>query len=209
MSEVSVGSDSGLVIVKHTPEFESGKVYTGWLCEKWSEEACKFARKKTAAVGDISSAILRKVVGKAELEETHGGNLLVNEGIARLLALLTAAGGTAYNNANAYIGVGDTATAATATDTELNAANSASNRFYKAMNASYPTAAVSQTQSWQSDFATSEANFAWNEWTVAAGATTASGSGFLVGTTNLNHKIASLGTKASGTWTLTAQITIS
>lgn len=208
MSEVSVGDDYGRIIVRHEPEFESGKVYTGWLCEKWSEDACNFARKKADLVGAVSSTVLRKVVGKPEEEQTEAGNLLVNEGIAQLLTLLVGGGGVNYNNASAYIGVGDTATAATAADTELNATQNASNRFYKAMNATFPSRS-SQTESWQSDFATTEANFAWNEWTIASGATTASGSGFLVGTTNLNHKIASLGTKTSGTWTLTGQITIS
>jgi len=76
------------------------------------------------------------------------------------------------------------------------------------MNATFPSRS-SQTVSWQSDFTSSEANFAWAEWTIAAGATTASGSGFLVGTTNLNRKVSSLGTKVTGTWTLTGQVTIS
>lgn len=156
----------------------------------------------------ITSAELRRLVGDAEEYEEIASNLLLNEGIQRLEDLLIAAGGTAYNNANSYIGVGDTNTAEAATQTELQATQNAANRFYKGMNATFPSRS-SQTVSWQSDFTTSEANFAWAEWTIAAGATTASGSGFLVGTTNLNRKVASLGTKTTGTWTLTGTVTIS
>jgi hypothetical protein len=76
------------------------------------------------------------------------------------------------------------------------------------MNATYPSRS-SQTVSFQSDFTTTEANYVWAEWSIAAGATTASGAGFTTGTTNLNRKVAALGTKASGTWTLTAQVTFS
>lgn len=228
----------------------SWKGEIGWVCEKWSEEAVDFARRKLEREGvmhieghmvlkptgirdriasaiagrdvstvvavpsfipiehGISSAELRRIVGDPEVVEEISGNLLVNEGIQRLEDLLIAAGGTAFNNANAYIGVGDTNTAEAASQTELSATQNAANRFYKAMNATYPSRA-SQTVSWQSDFTSGEANFAWAEWTIAAGATTASGSGFLVGTINLNRKVQSLGTKVTGTWTLTGSVTIS
>lgn len=157
----------------------------------------------------ISSASLREIVGKPDLDIVAvPGNLMLNEGIQRLEDLLIGAGGTTYANANAYIGVGDTNTAEAATQTELQATANASNRFYKAMNATFPSRS-SQTLSFQSDFDSGEANFAWAEWTIAAGATSASGSGFLVGTTNLNRKVQSLGTKATGTWTFTGTITIS
>jgi hypothetical protein len=153
----------------------------------------------------IPSSILRDVLGLDPEEGTDeiDGNLLLNEGIARLLDLLIAAGGVAYNNANAFIGVGASTTAEAATQTDLQ-----TTPFYKAMNATFPSRA-SQTVSWQSDFTSAEANIVWNEWSISAGATTASGSGFTVGTTNLNRKVQSLGTKATGTWTLTGQVTIS
>lgn len=223
---------------------------TSWLCEKWSEEAVDFARRKLSAEGithvrscyvqapvgvfrrgvaralnldaptrarmgymnikdGVSSEVLRRFVCPAEEVVAIEGNLMLNEGIARALSLIIAGGGTAYNNASSFIGVGDTSTAEAATQTELLATAAATNRFYKAMNATYPTAPASQTVDWQSDFASTEANFAWNEWTIAAGATTASGSGFLVGTTNLNRKVASLGTKSTGVWTLTGSVTLS
>jgi hypothetical protein len=161
----------------------------------------------------ISSLALREIVGPPEECAEIQGNLLLNEGIQLVINLTMIASGLVSNqtatnywsNTNSYIGVGDSTTAEAATQTDLSAAT---NHFYKVMNATYPSRS-NQTVSFQSDFTTAEANYVWNEWSVSAGATSASGSGFLVGTTNLNRKVASLGTKSSGTWTLTAQITFS
>ena len=123
-------------------------------------------------------------------------NLLVNEGIQLLLDLLIGAGGTAFNNANSYIGVGDSTTAASAAQTGLQAS---SNKDYQAMESSFPSRS-SQTVTWKAVWGSSEGNFAWNEWSIANGN---SDSG-----TNLNRKVASLGTKSSGSeWTLTVTIT--
>jgi len=205
--EQSKGHD-GATIGAGLEAFESARLYTSWTCEKWSEEAVNHVRKKLDVKRDISSAELRVFIPEPEEILVVPGNLLLNEGIARLEDLLIAAGGTSYNNANAYIGVGDTNTAASASQTELQATQNAANRFYKAMNATFPSRS-SQTVTWQADFTSTEANFHWQEWTIAAGATTASGSGFLVGTTNLNRKVEDLGTKATGTWTLSAAVTIS
>jgi len=191
---------------------------TLWACEKWSEEACDFSRRKLDRLGivlpedGIASEILRKLVGPAEETIEIVGNLLLNEGIQRVqdmtmiaTVLSNQVAGNPWSNANAYTGVGDSNAVEAATQTELQAA---SNKFYKAMNAAYPQRS-SQTVSFQSDFLTTEANYVWAEWTVAAGASSPSGGGFLLGTTNLNRKVAALGTKVSGTWTLTSQITLS
>jgi hypothetical protein len=123
--------------------------------------------------------------------------------IATVLTNQTAA--NAWGNTNAFLGVGDSSTAEAATQTELQAAT---NRFYKAMNATFPSRS-SQTVTFQSDFTSAEANYVWAEWSVSAGATTASGAGFTTGTTNLNRKVAALGTKSTGTWTLSGQLTLS
>lgn len=201
------------------------KVKTLWIAEKWSEEAVNFAQRKLDRAGvthipmtygletakmvpikhGISSAILRELVGEPEEATEIAGNLLLNEGIQRLMdmTMIATLTGTGWNNANAFLGVGASSTAEAATQTDLQ-----TTPFYKAMNATFPSRA-SQTSSFQSDFTTTEANIVWNEWSISSGATTASGAGFTVGTTNLNRKVASLGTKASGTWTLTAQETIS
>lgn len=123
------------------------------------------------------------------------GNLLLNEGIDLIWDLVTGAGGTAYNNANARIGVGDSTAAAAATQTDLQAAV---NKLYKGQEATFPTSTVQQV-TFKSSFGGTEANFAWNEWSVDNGA--------LAGI-NLNRKVEALGTKVGGTWTLTVTITL-
>ena len=125
------------------------------------------------------------------------GNILLNEGIQLLWDLGIAAGGSGWNNANSNLGVGDSATAAAATQGGLQAP---SNKLYKGMQATYPQR-TGQTVRWRAAFTDAEANFAWNEVTVS---NTNSDAG-----TNLNRAVQSLGTKSGGTWTLDLDITIS
>lgn len=124
-------------------------------------------------------------------------NILVNAGINLMESLLIGGGGTVYSNANAYLGVGDSSTAAAAGQTDLQAAT---NKLRKAMNATYPTQG-SQQVVFQSDFGSSEANFAWEEFATFNDASAG---------TMLNRKVSAQGTKTSGqTWRLTMTITIS
>ena len=153
------------------------KARTTWCIRKYADDAA-FNRDEPFAVEEID------------------GNLLLNEGITALQNLLTGAAATAFNNANSYLGVGDSSTAAAATQTGLQAAT---NKLYKAMEASYP-AIAGQVTTWRSVFGSADANFAWNEFTVASGNSDAS--------VNLNRKVSAQGTKASGqTWTLDLAIT--
>jgi hypothetical protein len=124
------------------------------------------------------------------------GNILVTAGIQLLEDLLIGAGGTAFNNANARIGVGDSTTAAAIGQVDLQAAT---NKLRKAMDATFPSRSGT-TLTWKSSFTSGEANFAWQEWAVFNSAS---------GATMLNRKVESLGTKSSGTWTLQVDITIS
>lgn len=158
----------------------------------------------------LPSWFLRAAVREAEEVVEIEGNLLLNNGIARVEDLTMIAtpltnqtAGNAWGNTNAFLGVGTSSTAEAATQTALQAGS-----FYKAMNATYPSRS-NQTVSFQSDFTSTEANQVWAEWGVTAGATTASGAGFTVATLLLNRKVAALGTKSTGTWTLTGQITFS
>jgi len=116
-----------------------------------------------------------------------GRNHLVQAGIG--------AGVTAFSNANAYIGVGDSSTAFSAAHTDLQAST---NKLRKAMDATYPSGA-SNVIAFRSTFATGDANYAWNEWAIF----NASSSG-----TMLSRKVESLGTKTSSqTWQFTATLT--
>lgn len=125
------------------------------------------------------------------------GNLALNEGLAELIDIIIGAGTpTKWDNTNAYLGVGTSNTAAAATDTGLLGTS-----VYKAMDSTYPQRS-NQTATWRSTYGTSDANQAWEEFTVS---NTSLNTG-----KNLNRKVESKGTKASGeTWTLQLQITFS
>lgn len=195
--DTGLGIESGRVAVRGSV-FDVIRVQTVWVCEKWSEDICRWVRKFHGMDHweGVPSALLRSYVTPDEEREIVG-NLLLNEGIQELWDLAIAAGGTtAYNNANAEIGVGDSTTAAAATQTDLQAA---SNKLFKAMVATYPQR-TNQTVAFRSDFTSGEANYAWEEWGIRNGNTR---------NKNLNRKVENLGTKATGTWTLTASITLS
>jgi hypothetical protein len=109
---------------------------------------------------------------------------------------------TYFNNANAAIGVGDSNTAAAATQTDLQAA---SNKIRKGMDSTYPqhtdgVISGAATITFRSTFGTSEANWVWNEWGVFNSPTAATGR-------MLNRKVEGLGTKVgTATWTLTVSL---
>ena len=100
-----------------------------------------------------------------------------------------------YDNAHAYLGVGDSSTAFDPSQTDLQAST---NKVRKAMETSYPTIATN-VLTFKSSFGASDANFAWNEWAVF----NASTSGIM-----LNRDVESMGTKSGGTWVLEAQVTV-
>lgn len=138
------------------------------------------------------------IFGMPQLTRING-NLLLNEGIDEMWTLVAGTGGTAFTNANAYLGVGDSNTAAAASQTGLQAST---NKLYKAMDTSYPTYGTSQYATWRSTFESADGNFAWNEYTVANGNSDSAD--------NMNRKVDAQGTKQSGqTWELTLQITLS
>ena len=125
------------------------------------------------------------------------GNCLLNEGINNMWTLICGGAATAYNNANARLGVGDSDAAAVATQEDLQAAT---NKVYGAMEASFPIYGTSQKATFKASFDTDTANFAWNEWSVDNGSDAA---------LNINRKVEALGAKESGTWTLTVEISLS
>lgn len=163
---------------------------TQWTIRRFADDA--------AFAAGMPTPVLDAEGNELPAESVIDGNLLLNEGIQLLLDLLIGAGGTAYNNANSYLGVGDSSTAESASQTALQAST---NKTYKAMQATYPQRS-SQTVTWRAVFASGDANYAWAEFTIV-NASTDSG-------TNLNRKVSAQGTKASGqTWTLDVTVTIS
>lgn len=142
-------------------------------------------------------------------EVSIDGNLLMYGGASvqweTLLGNGTGTAGqtlTYFNNGNSYIGVGDSSTAEAATQTDLQAA---SNKLRKAMDATYPThtdgtSSGSASAVWRSTFATTDANWVWNEWGIFNGSS---------GGRMLNRKVQSLGTKTSAaSWQLTVTLTL-
>jgi hypothetical protein len=120
---------------------------------------------------------------------------ITNAGRDFMVASTVAAASTPFSNANSYIGVGDSTTAFAASQTDLIAAT---NKLRKAMDATYPQLATNVV-TFRSTFATTDANFAWQEW----GVFNASSAG-----TMLNRKVESLGTKTSAqTWQFTVTLT--
>ena len=153
------------------------------LIKKW--QIIKYASNE-----DVAKANSYEIV---EWEE----NLLLNEGITVALQLMGGIAATAFSNANAYLGVGDSATAEAAVQTGLQAAT---NLVYAPMVATYPQVS-GQTITWKASFGSAAANFAWNEFTVANGNSNAAA--------NLNRKVSAQGTKTSGqTWVLSLDITL-
>lgn len=143
-----------------------------------------------------------------EVVEGHG-NLLMYGGASvqwqTLLGNGTATAGQAltfFNNANAHLGVGDSTTAAAATQNDLVAAT---NKLRKAMDATYPQhtdglVLAAATVTFRSTFATGDANFAWQEWAVFNAAS---------GGRMLNRKVEALGTKTSAaSWVLTVTLSL-
>jgi len=126
-------------------------------------------------------------------------NCLFNSGINEMWDLVTGVVTGAshiFDNAAAQIGVGDSSTAANATQTDLQAPT---NKTYKGMEATFPTS-TAQKATFKSSFGSSDANYAWNEWVVKQGTSAKC----------LNRKVDAMGTKASGTtWTLEVSITLS
>lgn len=103
---------------------------------------------------------------------------------------------TPFNNANAYLGVGDSSTAFAATQTDLQAAT---NKVRVAMDVGYPTLSTNEL-TFQSTFGTDVGNFTWAEWATF----NASTAGVM-----FNRKVESNGTKTAGQiWIFSVTLTI-
>lgn len=166
---------------------EHGNWHVRTTCFKYREDIAPF---KTAGNEALFFSLYKpyKVL-------SHKHNLLLNEGINALWTLVCGGAETAYSNANARIGVGDSATAALATQTGL-----LGTAAYAGMDGGFPTYGTLQKAVFQASFGDAVANFVWNEWSVDNGN---------AANKNLNRKVENNGTKTSGTWVFQVSITIS
>lgn len=135
--------------------------------------------------------------------QTSLHNLLLNAGIARLEDKFIGAAGQVYDATHSRIGVGNSSTAAAATQTDLQAAAGSGNRQFKLVDQG-PTRS-SQTITWRATFASGEAQFVWNEWGVDEG----TADGTTVAASMLNRKVANPGTKGAAVWVFTVTTSIS
>ena len=129
-------------------------------------------------------------------EVTEADNIFLTVGVNELWKLATGQSVATFTNATAQIGIGDSAVAAVAGQTDLQAAT---NKTYKAMAATYPTAPSAGAVQFQSVFASADANYVWNEFVVRQGTSLIC----------FDRGVQALGTKASGTtWTATVTLSI-
>ena len=171
-----------------------------WDCRtilrKFEGDVDDYRRRLGKALGEEQFDVKEQPFEERVIE----GNLLLDEGVECLFKLMAGLTATAYSEANARLGVGDTATpAAERTQTDLQAPT---NKLYKAMDTGYPVvgATAAHKITFRSSFGAGDANFAWEEWSVDNGATAH---------LSINRKVESLGTKAGGTWQLTIEISLS
>jgi hypothetical protein len=130
-------------------------------------------------------------------KKTVLGNLFLAEGINYIWTAICGGVFTPFNAENAHIGVGDGTTEASYEQTGLQG----DNKYYKGMDTGYPIYGTDRKAIFRATFGSTEANFAWNEWTVANGDSDLA--------INLNRKVESLGTKTEGTsWILNVELSI-
>lgn len=149
-----------------------------WKVEKWLESA-------------------RKLAGFAPDEVVFDTqNIILDTGAEEMLKLITGRGGTQFSEANAYIFVGDNTTAEAANQTGVLAS---SNRAASKMDSGYPTVS-GRVITFRASFGEGDANFEWNEIAIANGASSSS--------VSMNRKVASLGTKTTGIWSVEVKVSL-
>lgn len=176
---------------------ESLHFKTEWEIIKFRDPDNKIAMLMQAGLPThiVLSRFKDRFIGIERFED----NLGLNEGIQALLELIAGISTpTKWDNTNARLGVGDSNTGESATQTGLQAAT---NKLWKAMDVGYPQRS-SQTLEWRATFGSGDANFSWQEFTVV-NASDDTGA-------NLNRKCADKGTKTSGeSWILSLKMTMS
>jgi len=141
------------------------------------------------------------------VEVGQPGNMLMNVGINQLWSQLKI-NTQLWDQTHTGIGVGNSTTAESASHNDLQGAS----KRYNQCDSGFPALPGVQNIQFAATFGTSEANFAWNEYSLIVPNTTTA---FTPGTTKptnyviLNRKVVSLGTKTSSDiWIFTATLTL-
>lgn len=196
MNDIYVpGGEPRRVVLPRDPNHEFGRFMHRATVEKRDDRYEDYLRELRAKGFSLHRAQVRAARDIRPYEVVEGDyNAFVYAGIDIMLDLIIGAGGTAYNNANARLGVGSSTTAWANTQTDLQTI------LYKAaMNATFPSR-TSHTVTFKSDFTGSNGDGAWEEWAVFNSASANTGM--------MSRKVESLGTKSGGTWTLTTTLTL-
>jgi hypothetical protein len=196
-----------------TKEFAA--VATSLLIHKWDEDQTRYVlgREDRDALGLLdrgeSVRILPATFAKHKVEpyevfQRDNANMILQAGWVALLGGIAGTSiTTKYSASVGRIGVGDSATAAAYSQTDLQAST---NKYYQLVSTApvISTASSPPTLVFTSTFGTANGNFAWNEFITDEG--TASNTGPVVAVC-LNRGVVTMGTKASGqTWTATETI---
>lgn len=132
------------------------------------------------------------------------GNMLLNNGINRLIDRLIGVSVQAFDATHCRIGVGNSSTAAAAAQTDLQAAAGSSNRQFVLVDATYPQRSV-QDLVVRATFPAGTGTFTWNE----AGIDVGTANGTTIVAPLLNRKVISAGAKGAGVaWVITGTATI-
>ncbi len=185
-------------------EFQTIQYRFLWRVDKWDQDAIEWvAQRLGKPVTEVGSLDMERFHVEPYASPEFTGNKLLDEGVNVILHRLigdTSSPYTAYNNATAQIGVGDSTTAESRSQTGLLGTSA-----YAGMVATYPQIAAGSTVTsctWRGDFASGTAEWGggWQEWTIRNGATD---------DRNLNRRVEVLGTgKSSELWTAEGTITI-
>lgn len=173
--------------------------------DKFDDDQVAWVAQKTGILAPQGDLLAQHVTPYDVTEA--GGNLLTTAGLTRICSLIIAGGGQGLTATATRLGVGDSTTAALVADTDLGAIAGSTHRYFMTMDATYPSASGAVITA-KATFGSSDGNFAWQEWGLDIGSPTVT-AGTTVNATLLNHKVTSLGTKASGSWALTVTITLS
>lgn len=162
-----------------------------WKIENADEDLYEHFRR-----GGSIEEIVRKGI-KIDKKEIAGNVLLIEGANFIWRAIRGDSGLTPFNEANAHIGVGDGSEPESRSQVGLTGAN----KYYKRVDSGYPVVADNKII-FRATFGPGEANFEWNEWTVANGSSD--------NAVNLNRRVEKLGTKGPGSvWVLQVELSIS
>ena len=196
-----------------TPEkcvSEKGRWHASWWIQRFEDDTAYQAfktavRKRAREIRMLLNDPLRTELeneialrGKFAYSVTEfAGNALENAGINLLWQLVGGTGGTKFNEAAAYLAVGDGTDEFDAADTDLQG----SNKTRAAMEAGFPSYGTAQKITYKSSFGGAVANHAWQEHAVTNAAS---------GPTILNRKLSDQGTKTAGqTWVESLEVSLS